>query len=492
MGGKAAVLMLVFAAVLRPTIASEQKPLQEVYNQARKCVVLLVTFDDRGNAQSIGSGVILASNGEIVTNFHVVRQAKAIAAKLWNRSFLPITEVVGIDEKSDVVILKADAQDLPKAQAAPEKSLSVGDSVIAIGNPLGLESALSTGVVSGFRDVPQLGRAIQTTAPISPGSSGGGLFDSQGRLVGITSSTLVEGQNLNFAIPAEIINQVKRFPPKKLASIQQQTGGPQDERGQSVGGADSLSRAKAFMGLEMFDDAEKELANALAENKFNPEVHFYLGDLLVQRKNYDKAREEFKIASNLDPASVTPLVRLATVNMVLLEQKEDNEFRAEAIRYLRLIKGMKGQTRKDRYSVEATLTKITADTDTHLTRLLRITGEWVTPAGGVWKFTETDGRLGRRVLPNTQIVTGNIAIVQAYSPTPLTVGFMWRNSELELEGWYGKSLPWVKCNASSFLRLRQSEDGIRLSGFSKVMPPSKPPKGCTYRETTYPIELRRK
>src|SRR5882762_6121717 len=218
MGKKAKLFFTVLLLMCGTATAGDEKSLRDVYNLSKKSVVLLVTFDDRGNAQALGSGVILTANGEIVTNLHVVSNAKTITAKLWNGSFLSIDEVIGIADKSDLVLLKADAQDLPNVQIAPSKSFAVGDSVIAIGNPLGLESALSTGVISGFREIPEIGQAIQTTAPISPGSSGGGLFDSQGRLIGLTSSTLVAGQNLNFAIPIEAVSRMKRFPPRKLGS----------------------------------------------------------------------------------------------------------------------------------------------------------------------------------------------------------------------------------------------------------------------------------
>jgi hypothetical protein len=452
-----------------------------------------VTFDDHGNSQSLGSGVILAPNGEIITNLHLVRHAKTIAAKLWNGSFLRIDEVVGTADESDLVILKADAQDLPGAQIAAPNSVAIGDSVIAIGNPLGLESALSTGVVSGFRDMPEIGHVIQTTAPISPGSSGGGLFDRQGRLIGVTSSTLAGGQNLNFAIPTEAINRIRRFPARKLESALMQPTSSATEKNSSSEAGDRVAKARAFLGLEMYEDAENELTEALSENKFNPEAHFYMGLLFGYRKNYEKARDEYKIASHLDPESVTPLALVAETDTLLLEQTKDNEFRGEAIRYLRRTKEMKLRTTKDRYSEEAMLAKLTADIDTKITHLLWISGEWQTAEGnGIWKFAESDGPRGKIVRPGSKIPFGNIGIVQAYGPTPTTIGFMWRNNDLDLEGWYGKALPGFKCNSNSWLYLHESDDGMSLTGTAQIVAPDKPPKGCTYPDTRFPINLRRK
>jgi tetratricopeptide (TPR) repeat protein len=492
MGIKTKLLLIVCLLTCGTATSGDERSLRDVYNLAKKSVVLLVTFDDYGNAQSLGSGVILEPKGEIITNLHVVRHAKTIAAKLWNGSFLPIDEIVGTADESDLVILKANAQDLPSAQIAAPNSVAIGDSVIAIGNPLGLESALSTGVVSGFRDMPKIGHAIQTTAPISQGSSGGGLFDRQGRLIGITSSTLAEGQNLNFAIPTDAINRIKRFPAQKLESALTQPASLFTEKGSSLEAGDRVTKAKGFLGLEMYEDAEKELKEALIENKFNPEAHFYMGLLFGHRKNYEKAREEYKIASHLDPESVTPLALLAETDMSLLEQTKDNEFRGEAIRYLRQTREMK-TTVKDRYSDEAMLGNLTANIDTKIAHLLWLSGEWQTAEGnGVWKFAESDGPPGKVVRPGSKIPLGNIGIVQAYGPSPTTIGFMWRNSELDLEGWYGKALPGFKCNSNSWLYLHESEDGMSLTGTAQIVAPDKPPKGCTYPDTRFPINLRRK
>ena len=492
---RAAALFLSLL-ILGLSSAAQEKTLKGVYEQTKKNVVLLITYDQQGEPQSLGSGVILTTSGEIVTNLHVVRSGTSILAKMWNGSFLPIDGVLGLDEASDLVILKTSGQELPPARIGPEAKPEVGNTVIAVGNPLGLEGSLSSGIVSGFRDLPGLGRVIQTTAAVSPGSSGGGLFDHEGRLVGITASTLVEGQNLNFAIPVERISQVKRFAaPLKLDELQSQLRKSLDGRAPgrvaSPDSDSSLIKAKRFLGLEMFDDAEKELLGALATDKFNPEVHFYLGDLWALRKNYEKAREEFKIAANLDPQSLTPFVRLAWVDMVLLDQKHDNGLRPEALRCLRRVKQVRAETTKDRYSDRDTLSKLTADIDTLLTRLLRISGDWVNEAGGVWKFKETDDRRGMQVAKNTRIVMGSIVIVQAYGPNPPTIGFLWRNSELELQGWYGRIIPDLDCNANLALSLHESEDGMRLTGTAIVIIPEKPRRHCKYSNDSYPIDLLR-
>ena len=114
--------------------------------------------------------------------------------------------VIDYDPRRDLVLLKVKGEGLPTVAMGDSDSLVVGDEVFAIGTPRGLAQTLSSGLVSAIRDFDEGYRRIQTTTPISPGSSGGGLFDDGGRLVGITRSLRDDGQNLNFAVP---INHVR-------------------------------------------------------------------------------------------------------------------------------------------------------------------------------------------------------------------------------------------------------------------------------------------
>lgn len=483
-----ALVLLLLTTGLPLALGSQQRSLGEVYNHARKSVVLLVTFDAQGEPQSLGSGVILTSDGEIVTTLHVVRGAKALTAKLWNGTYLHLSEAVGVDTKADLLILKADARDLQAARTGATSSVAVGDSVMAIGNPLGLESALSTGVVSGFRQLPERGRVIQTTAPISPGSSGGGLFDVEGGLIGITCSTLVEGQNLNFAIPIEAAAAVPRMAARRLDRLPGIDSALSATSSSSEASA-HLVRAKKYLSLEMLDDAEKELLAALSADKFDPEVHFQLGGLFGKRKNAEKAREEFKIAANLDPHSISPWMGVALSDIVLLGQEGHREARGEAIQCLRHVQQEKSVIKKDRYSNEEAVSGFVADAGRFIGQLLNITGDWLVPnSSGIWRFRESDSPKGKTVQPKTGLLMGNIGVLQAYGPQPPTIGFMWRNSELELEGWYAQSLPEISCNASVKLLLQESDDGMRLSGSLTPIPPEKPRKGCSY-SWSLPVEL---
>ncbi len=165
-----------------------------------------------GPQQGLGSGVIYSSDGHILTNAHVVAGARRVLVSLADGRRLP-AGVLGAEPAKDLAVLRVAEGRLPVAQlsAAP---LRVGQLVIAIGNPFGLDFTVTAGVVSALgRTLPagpgqQLEQLIQTDTPINPGNSGGPLVDVQGRVVGITTAIVPWGQGLGFAVPTATAYEV--------------------------------------------------------------------------------------------------------------------------------------------------------------------------------------------------------------------------------------------------------------------------------------------
>lgn len=156
--------------------------------------------------QGIGSGVIYSSDGAILTNAHVVAGSSRVMVTLPDGRSLP-AGVIGAEPAQDLAILRVGVKGLPVAQLSTAP-LRIGQLVVAIGNPYGLDFTVTAGVVSALgRSLPlthdqKLEHLIQTDTPINPGNSGGPLVDVQGRVVGITTAILPYAQGLGFAIPS--------------------------------------------------------------------------------------------------------------------------------------------------------------------------------------------------------------------------------------------------------------------------------------------------
>jgi S1-C subfamily serine protease len=165
-------------------------------------------------AQGTGSGIILSSDGYILTNAHVVEKAASLKVGLYNNRTYPAT-LVGIDSEDDLAVIKINVEKevvLKPITLGTSEELKIGQKVIAIGNPFGYDRTLTVGVVSGLNRPVRTGdgkiimNAIQTDASINPGNSGGPLLNGRGEVIGINStiySTTGSSQGLNFAIPID-------------------------------------------------------------------------------------------------------------------------------------------------------------------------------------------------------------------------------------------------------------------------------------------------
>jgi len=165
-------------------------------------------------AQSMGSGFIISNDGYILTNYHVVEGAANVKVKLTDGRYTDAI-IKGTDKKLDLALLKIESETaLPSANLGDSDLVSVGDSVIAIGNPFGLTQTVTAGIVSAIGRIlidNPYDTFIQTDASINPGNSGGPLVTSSGKVIGINTAKIAGGDGLGFAIP---INSVKTILPQ--------------------------------------------------------------------------------------------------------------------------------------------------------------------------------------------------------------------------------------------------------------------------------------
>jgi S1-C subfamily serine protease/cytochrome c-type biogenesis protein CcmH/NrfG len=187
-----------------PGTTTKQLEVADVLAKARPAVVTVIATKEAGGSQ--GSGVIVAADGVVLTAWHVVAGAKSVVVRLSTGEEIPVQGLQGGGEESDFALLKVARTGLPVVPMGDSDKVRQGDRVLTLGAPLGMEASASEGIVSAVRDLPGGKRLIQTTAPISPGSSGGPVLNMRGEVIGIASFLLVEGQNLNFAVP---INEAK-------------------------------------------------------------------------------------------------------------------------------------------------------------------------------------------------------------------------------------------------------------------------------------------
>jgi hypothetical protein len=152
-----------------------------------------------------GSGVVIDSSGVVVTNLHVIRAQTQVVVKLANGDTYDDVRIIDADERKDLVLLKIKAFGLAVAQLGNSDQVRAGDHVVLIGSPKGLDMTVSDGLISAVRDRGEGYHLLQTSAAASPGSSGGGMFNDFGELIGITSGKLADGDNLNFGIPVNYV-----------------------------------------------------------------------------------------------------------------------------------------------------------------------------------------------------------------------------------------------------------------------------------------------
>jgi S1-C subfamily serine protease len=163
-----------------------------------------------GLGQGAGSGFLITSDGFAVTNSHVVGGRRHMISQTIDGDRID-SEVVGDDPATDLALIRLKASDLPFCELGDSSSIRVGQLVIALGNPLGLQSTVSTGVVSALgrsmrsTDGRLIENIIQHAAPINPGNSGGPLVDSRGRVVGVNTAIIPNAQGIGFAVPSNTV-----------------------------------------------------------------------------------------------------------------------------------------------------------------------------------------------------------------------------------------------------------------------------------------------
>ena len=218
---KILLFFVVFACFAGESIAQDFLP--ELVKRIKPSAVAIETFDSKDNTLARGSGFFIAAD-RVITNRHVIERSSRVEIHLMDGKKFPVKGVLAVDGEGDLALLQVDvprglAPTLPLVRSAPQE----GESIVVIGNPYGLEGSVSNGIVSAVREISGYGKIIQITASISPGSSGSPVVNMAGQVIGVATLQAAEGQNLNFAVPAERISQLKVADVQSFASLAAET-----------------------------------------------------------------------------------------------------------------------------------------------------------------------------------------------------------------------------------------------------------------------------
>lgn len=182
---------------------------EDVVAQCKDSVVQILTYDADGTAIASASGFVVGPE-LVATCYHVIADCQSAQVKTVDKISYPVLGVVAADADHDLAVLRVKKlNDLQPLALADSQKVKLGETVIALGSPLGLEGvAVTTGVASALRDDEDLGAVVQVSSPISHGNSGGPLLDMNGQVIGVASFTRLDGQNINFGIAANSLKTV--------------------------------------------------------------------------------------------------------------------------------------------------------------------------------------------------------------------------------------------------------------------------------------------
>ncbi|RPI77452.1 MAG: serine protease [Desulfobacteraceae bacterium] len=288
------VVFLLSVCQLNPGKAiAEENQLKDLIKLVMPATVLVMTYDAKGKPLAQGSGFFVSETGELITNHHVFKNAESIEIKCPDNSVYKITLVIAEDLTSDLVKLQADTggKKVPWLQLNKAK-IEVGEKIVVIGSPKGLEATVSDGIVSAVRDVPGFGNIIQITAPISPGSSGSAVVNMKGEVIGVASSQMLEGQNLNFVVPAEKIMMLKE---------KKRTFATNESKEVETQSDDIYSAALIYYFKEDYKKALPLFEQYLLKNRNDANVWFYLGVCNGGLSRYQEAIDAYKQSIKLKP-----------------------------------------------------------------------------------------------------------------------------------------------------------------------------------------------
>ncbi len=289
----AAFFFLILAA--SPITGQENLPV--LIKKVEPSIVVIVTYSKEGSMLGQGSGFFVDQEGDVVTNSHVLQGASRAVVKTTDGKEHPIQKVLADDKEGDLVRVSVDiSRNAVRPLRVSTELPDVGERIIIIGTPLGLDKTVSDGIVSAVRDVPAFGKIIQVTAPISPGSSGSPVINMKGEVIGIATFFVVAGQNINFAIPGERIAKLAMGHGETLSKREE--GRIKDWLASAEG---LYTTGLRFLWAEDYEKALPYFVETIKRNPDHGAGYFQIGYCLAKLGQYKEAIESYKQALRVNP-----------------------------------------------------------------------------------------------------------------------------------------------------------------------------------------------
>ena len=324
-------------------VEAAQTPLIRLVKKIQPTVATVIAYDLEHNIANIGTGFFINPQGHLVTNLHVLAGQYAADVRTASGRSYSVQSVVAEHRPADLLKLKVD---IPPAETAwiplGEEVPEIGERVVVVGSPMGLEQTVSEGIVSSVREVPPVGTVFQMSAAISPGSSGSPVVNSKGRVVGVATFQFIQGQNLNFAVTARQIHALRKLDPTpsvsewtfnhlrnkpKAAEALCHSGFSFSVNGENrkaleyfrmatetdPSDADAWSGlGSCYAGLNHPEDAVAAYKQAIAAAPRDETAHFFLGNYLSQLGRFSEA-----VAAYQEAVAINPRFEAAYFNMGL-------------------------------------------------------------------------------------------------------------------------------------------------------------------------------
>ncbi|MBP6003821.1 MAG: tetratricopeptide repeat protein [Pyrinomonadaceae bacterium] len=322
------LLLLSVLIVMGVGTSAAQDFLPELVKRIKPSAVAIETFDAKGATLARGSGFFTAAD-RVITNRHVIERSTRAEIHLLDGKKFPVRGVLAVDGEGDLALLQVDvprglAVPLPIIRAVPQE----GETIVVIGNPFGLEGSVSNGIVSAVREISGYGKIIQITASISPGSSGSPVVNMAGQVIGVATLQAAEGQNLNFAVPAERILQLKIAEVQSFSSLSAET-----QKNKRSSAERLYSQGLAMLSRDDFARAVPYFEKAVETDPNYAEAWYQSGYCYGVLGRHTEALRASRQAAKLRPEWSETYVNIGASSYALGQYKDAVEAYRQAIRF---------------------------------------------------------------------------------------------------------------------------------------------------------------